>query len=280
MTLSDVALVDPIARPASPSLLPLPQIDFRWLHAGAQHLDLLPTPITTTSTTYKPFSLEESNRIEEEWWTISEADRRKAVFEWGNTEGEGAPTKVNEKEQEKEFESKGKERRGSGASDSFKGDDHNVAEHANRGVPVEEASHAAEGLAQMKGDGHGTYQDLMQKAQKEYEQLELIAGIPVSQVSLTALTSNMYRPILLLGLLIRSFIVDVIITPGILGTHRPQSVGAEGKLVRRRRNATMLLGARGGDRERVSVGAYLLDFKRVAHIVATGRSSPGRCIFL
>ena len=170
---------DPHSRPPSPALLPLPDIDFRWLHAGAQHLDLLPTPITTASTTYKAFSLEESIRIEEAWWNISEAERRKAVTEWGITEGEGAPAKVIEKKKEKETGPKDKERRGSGGSTSS--EDHIIADHLNRGQPDEDALHAAEALA--KEDGHGAYQDLMQKAQKEYEQLELIAGIPVSQVS-------------------------------------------------------------------------------------------------
>ena len=60
------------------------------------------------------------------------------------------------------------------------------------------------------------------------------------------------------GLLVRGFSANVVAAPGILGTHRSQSVGAERKLVRRGRSATMFLGVSRRDRERVSVGANLL----------------------
>jgi len=172
----------PLSRPPSPPLLPLPELDFRWVHAGAQHLDLLPTPITTASTSYKAFSYDESVRIENAWWSIPESDRRKAVTEWGLIEGEGAPAKVNAKKKEAE-PPKSKERRGSGASVNSVKSIHPLDDQAIEGIPDREELRSGE--EQVADNGDGGYKDLIQKAQREYENFELIAGIPVSQVMLT-----------------------------------------------------------------------------------------------
>lgn len=141
-------------------VLPIPDLDYRWVHTGAQHLDLLPTPITTAATIYKSFSPDESRRIEAAWNELSVEARRKAVDDWGKKEGEGfaTPTK---KEKDKD-----KERRGSNAS--------------SRSVEV---IRSGEEQPHDEKDGDGKYKDFMAKAQQEYENLELIAGVPVSQVS-------------------------------------------------------------------------------------------------
>lgn len=189
MSGSEKTLLVPTSRPPTPPLLPLPELDFRWVHAGAQHLDLLPTPITTASTSYKAFSYDESLRIEEAWWTLTEGNRRTAVLQWGLEEGEGAPAKVNakkeaqtkEKEKEKEKEkSKEKERRDSGLRAQPLSPIHPIDEHTN-GLPELEALRSG-GEQTQEESADGGYKDLMQKVQKEYEDLELIAGVPVSQV--------------------------------------------------------------------------------------------------
>lgn len=183
----------PFPRSASPPHLPFPELDCRWMHAGAQHLDLLPTPITTASTTYKSFSQDESIRIEEAWWGLAEAERRKAVMEWGISEGEGAPAKVNAKK--KEAQPKEKERRGSGGSVNSVKSTHPIDEYANgdEGVPDHEVLRSGEEQAEANGDG--VYKDLMQKAQKEYEDLELIAGVPVSQACCYIVSQREFDPV-------------------------------------------------------------------------------------
>lgn len=39
-----------------PVLLAVPALDVRWVHAGAQQLNLLPTPITSASNSFEAFS--------------------------------------------------------------------------------------------------------------------------------------------------------------------------------------------------------------------------------
>lgn len=141
-------------------VLPVPELDYRWVHTGAQHLDLLPTPITTAATAYKAFSPDESRRIQAAWDQMTPEARGKAVEDWGKKEGEGfaTPTK-----QDKD-KGKDKERRGSSASTKS----------------VEVVRSGEEQPQDEKGDGK--YKDFMAKAQQEYENLELISGVPVSQV--------------------------------------------------------------------------------------------------
>lgn len=147
----------------STSKLPRPALDYRWVHAGAQHLDLPIAPITASTTSYKPFSPEESARIEAKWVAMSEEERRTALSEWGRTEGEGAPARSGVKKE------KEKERRGSNAS----------ARSGQEG----EVLRSGEEQPHDEVDLDGRYKDIMAKAQKEYENLELISGVPVSQVS-------------------------------------------------------------------------------------------------
>jgi hypothetical protein len=142
--------------------LPIPELDYRWVHTGAQYLDLLPTPITTAATIYKSFSPDESRRIEEAWNAYTPEERQKAIDDWGRKEGEGFATKSKEKE---------KERRGSNAS--------------GRSVGKDDGEVLRSGQEQPQGDerdSEGRYKDFMTKAQQEYENLELISGVPVSQV--------------------------------------------------------------------------------------------------
>ncbi|ORX38900.1 DDHD domain-domain-containing protein [Kockovaella imperatae] len=160
---------------SSPPLLTMPECDYRWVHAGAQHLDLLPTPITTAATSYKAFQPQESDRIEAAWLKFSPEERTKAISDWGRNEGEGSPGKVEEKAKavEKEAaEHKERKRRQSVASSV---DEHQGIEHVYSG---EEQRGAKE------KEDEKSYQAVMAKAQKDYEDLELISGVPVSQDSL------------------------------------------------------------------------------------------------
>ena len=101
-------------------------------------------------------------------------------MEWGIAEGEGAPAKVNAKNLEAE-QPKGKERKGSTASVNSVNSVHPIDDRKTGGAPDREVLQSGKEEGVVHGDGG--HQDLVQKAQKEYEDLELIAGVPVSQVS-------------------------------------------------------------------------------------------------
>jgi hypothetical protein len=152
--------------------LPMPELDYRWVHTGSQYLDLLPTPITTAATIYKAFSPDESRRIQEAWDAFTPEERQKAIHDWGRKEGEGFATPATKardtKDKEKEKE---KERRGSNVSHRSVGDEEAV--RSGEEQPREDEK-----------DGDGKYKDFLAAAQQEYENLELISGVPVSQVGL------------------------------------------------------------------------------------------------
>ncbi|WVW79053.1 hypothetical protein I302_101016 [Kwoniella bestiolae CBS 10118] len=181
--------------PDTPPLLPTPILDYRWVHAGAQHLDLLPTPITSASTTYKSFSQSESLRIEERWLQLSDDEKRKIIREWGSYEGEGAPARTKKKEKKDKDKDKDKARRESvtsvhsvASASSHPLDDKVKEKRGNGDVPDQE--HIRSGEEQSRVDEEPLdnleqkYKELMGKGQREYEDFELIQGVPVSQDSL------------------------------------------------------------------------------------------------
>jgi hypothetical protein len=189
--MSDDDEAGPSSAPPSPTLLPLPPLDVRWVHAGAQHLDLLPTPITSLNTTYKAFSEEESSRIEERWYNLTEEERRTAVAEWGASEGEGAPKaakgakdkedkdKGKDKEREKE-----KERRASKSIHSSGLRDGEVQDRLDGKLPDKEEVFSGQEQAKAGEEDPQTakYKEIIRKIQHSTD-LEEIQGIPVSQVS-------------------------------------------------------------------------------------------------
>jgi hypothetical protein len=175
--------------------LPMPELDYRWVHTGSQYLDLLPTPITTAATIYKAFSPDESRRIQEAWDAFTPEERQKAIHDWGRKEGEGFATPATkskgvEKDKDKDKDKdKEKERRGSNVS--------------SRSVEGEAIRSGEEQPKEDEKDGDGKYKDFLAQAQQEYENLELIAGVPVSQVCfLVFLGCFMMGKVLILGLVV------------------------------------------------------------------------------
>jgi len=148
--------------------LPMPELDYRWVHTGSQYLDLLPTPITTAATIYKAFSPDESRRIQEAWDAFTPEERQKAIHDWGRKEGEGFATPATKSKGVEKDKNKDKERRGS-----------NVSSRSVEGEPIRSGE---EQPKDDEKDGDGKYKDFLAQAQQEYENLELIAGVPVSQV--------------------------------------------------------------------------------------------------
>ncbi|WVQ75447.1 hypothetical protein IAR50_005072 [Cryptococcus sp. DSM 104548] len=174
-------------RPESPPLLPVPELDVRWVHAGAQHLDLLPTPITTTSTTYKAFSYPESQRIDDQWHELPSEERERLVKLWGGKDGEGVPaTRTKERSRSSGKESdKSKKSRQSGQG--------NVPEQTH---PVDAKVHS-ERKGEARSEASETsdqespeleleeeFRQLMAEPSWDSQELGVIKGVPVSQDSL------------------------------------------------------------------------------------------------
>lgn len=132
---------------SSPPLLPVPFPDERWMHAGAGHLALPINPITAATTTYKAFTPDESLRIDAAWDGLREEERLRAVADWGRCDGEGA---VKRKPVEE--------------------------------PPVEGDPSMIRSGEEQKEDPEVRYKDHMARVQGQ-EDLELIQGVPVAQVS-------------------------------------------------------------------------------------------------
>ena len=171
----------------APLLLPVPDLDVRWVHAGAQHLNLLPTPITAPSTSYKAFSSLEFERIEEKWESMNQDERKSAVDEWGSLDGEGAPAKARRankakgtKESKDSKDSKdsrvkrtkspmGKEALRVGEVDDIVEPEPNKAQEEILSGP------------EQAGDGDSKYKEIIRAIQKDADP-DNIQGVPVSQV--------------------------------------------------------------------------------------------------
>ncbi|WVQ93360.1 hypothetical protein IAU59_000428 [Kwoniella sp. CBS 9459] len=182
--------------PDTPPLLPIPILDYRWVHAGAQHLDLLPTPITAASTTYKPFAQEESTRIEDAWREIFDEERRRIVQTWGSTEGEGAPARTLKKGKEKDSQKDSQktvksDRRASVISNASTGShpvDESPSDNPGDSLPDEQHIRSGEEQAKTEDDSSDAqerrYREIINKVQNAEDDYELISGVPVSQDSL------------------------------------------------------------------------------------------------
>jgi hypothetical protein len=79
----------------------IPWLEFRWMHGGAQHMDLPTAPITSQAINYVPFSTSENQRLEEAYQQLSEEQKN----EVGRVSGKGSETDA-DKEKEKEQKKK------------------------------------------------------------------------------------------------------------------------------------------------------------------------------
>lgn len=165
------------APPESPSILPQPPLDVRWVHAGAQHLDLLATPVTAASTTYLAFSAEESEAIDAAWFSrYTEAEREEIRRKYGTSDKD----KVKEKE-----EKRASKDLDSGKKQVYKeaDEDGSIGRDA-MGRTADEREKANDDILR-SGEEQPVEDDEDERIRKEYEEnenLELIKGVPVSQV--------------------------------------------------------------------------------------------------
>lgn len=97
----DSALSDSESEDGDDSDAP-PEAPVRWVHGGAQYLDLLTTPVTSLNNTYVSFSDSENRRLEEAWARLTDEQKEAAKRKSGKSKEE----KAKEKEKEKKADDK------------------------------------------------------------------------------------------------------------------------------------------------------------------------------
>lgn len=180
-------------QPETPLLLAVPALDLRWVHAGAQQLNLLPTPITSASNSYEAFSESESSRIELRWQSTSESDRLKTIKLWGRNDGEGAfqtqeeTIKQGEKIGHDEEVTEGSKGCNSIDRHSIDGTDaHPVGSKVKSEDGEEHLDPDVDDMSFGEDQINKQYHALLLEARKENDDLDLVQGVPVSQVSAQA----------------------------------------------------------------------------------------------
>ena len=155
-------------------LLPEPELDVRWVHAGAQHLSLLPTPVKTPSMSYKAFSAQESERMEKQWGLLSHEERKSAIEEWGALDGEGAPAKARRANNGKGIR-----------EDKRNKTNGDVGAKAATRPRVGEVENTVEAEllsgTEQDGEGDDKYKAIIQSIQTDSDP-DVVRGVPVSQV--------------------------------------------------------------------------------------------------
>lgn len=169
----------------------IPWLEFRWMHGGAQHMDLPTAPITTQTINYVPFSASENVRLEEAYQKLSEEERR----EVGRVSGKG-PDEA-EKEREKKKKATDAAQKASESSGITAGKepthttDHIKIEKAN-GEPGEELGNVPgpDDIEVEKYPDPGnespsdwTDQKAKEDHDKQEEDLDTVVGVTVSQVN-------------------------------------------------------------------------------------------------
>jgi hypothetical protein len=173
--------------PDSPSILPQPALDARWVHAGAQHLDLLATPVTAQSTTYLAFSAEESDDIDHAWWSRYDDKQRQAIRkQFGATEKDTKDPKAAKEKDEK----RSSKDLSNGKQVYEEADEDLSLERDKHGRTAEEREKAKDDVIR-SGEEQPREDNEEAKIREEMESnedLETIKGIPVSQVGRAATT--------------------------------------------------------------------------------------------
>ncbi|KGB76022.2 phospholipase [Cryptococcus deuterogattii R265] len=177
--------------PETALLLAVPALDVRWVHAGAQQLNLLPTPITSASNSYEAFSESESSRIELRWQSISESDRLKTIKLWGRNDGEGAfqsqgeTIKQGEKIGHDEKVTDGSKGCDSISRHSIDGTDaHSVGSKVKSEDGEEHLDPDVDDMSSGEDQINKKYHALLLEAREKNDDLDSVQGVPVSQDSL------------------------------------------------------------------------------------------------
>ncbi|WVO15288.1 hypothetical protein L204_102944 [Cryptococcus depauperatus] len=165
--------------PETPPLLAIPDLDVRWVHAGSQHLDLLPTPITSASTSYKAFSSSESLRIDRKWQEMSETEKLLAIQVWGKSDGEGVPS-PKETSQDTARKDGSRSRSSSQASKSKQQDVHPI-DAKIQDERLHEHTENRDGGKNLVEEMAREYKEMVNEAYIDEVGYDVVRGVPVSQ---------------------------------------------------------------------------------------------------
>jgi hypothetical protein len=300
----------------SPPPPPPPPLDVRWLHAGAQYLDLPTNPVTSLNTTYKAFSVTESNRLEEAWWCLTDDERREYAPKGGkgasngkatsrpssvdSTNGNTTPLKAEEKDEQ------GNLVINSGAEASrlgkHRGDKEDGPKHGVGQAMMEKTATEGVGVGASVMEKTGSQQEdpvdhivrMVDPAGKGkgmiLEDLETVRGVPVSQVSRMSFLgqcscSRFFATLVLTptpnsrpaGRPLRGVSFHHVTRTRLLGSHRPSSPGHPSDVVHRRRGPSLRVGIGRGIGERIPVGPSVVGgCGAVARKVTTDITAPQR----
>lgn len=156
--MSTVATQD---QPLSLAKVEMEPLEVRWMHTGTKQLALPTAPITAAETAYKAFSVDESDRIERAWESLTSDQRKSVERKWGRGDGEWSQQMTTAGQREP-------------------GADANQVEE-DAGDP--ETPPASEGsIPESPEDKAEIYKSIIERARSDPSKLDAIHGVPVSQV--------------------------------------------------------------------------------------------------
>ncbi|GHJ86213.1 hypothetical protein NliqN6_2615 [Naganishia liquefaciens] len=162
----------------------MPWLEYRWMHGGAQYMDLPTAPVTTQAINYVPFSASENIRLEEAYQKLS-ADEKVQV---GKISGKGS-------DRDGERNSENPKAKGTGSSSKIKEESNGHVKIAKANGEVEERVGDAVEPVDIDAENYpdpgndevpATWKDQKAKADKDKQEddLDKVVGVSVSQDSL------------------------------------------------------------------------------------------------
>lgn len=218
----------------------MPWLEYRWMHGGAQYMDLPTAPVTSQTINYVPFSSSENTRIEEAYQKLSEEEK----VQVGKISGKGSE-KDDEQSSEKTMEK-------SKAKDSANGSTSKVKEESNGHVKIAKANGEvqeqvgdalepddldAEKYPDPGNEAPTTRKDQKGKEDKDKqeEDLDKVVGVPVSQVRCHVhvddkANAHAFCP----GLFVRGLNTNNVSESSLLGSYGKASASDKGNMVHQR----------------------------------------------
>jgi hypothetical protein len=165
----------------------IPWLEFRWMHGGAQYMNLPTAPITSQATNYVAFSTSENHRLEEAYQKLSDEEKKEA----GQASGKGMSEET-DKSKKKEGDTANERNGKTAKKERDSAADQLKIEKADSRVELEVGDVGPDDV-----DDHEQYPDpgnempTLRKDRKEKEEkdkqeedLDTVVGVTVSQVSI------------------------------------------------------------------------------------------------
>ncbi|KAJ9124533.1 hypothetical protein QFC24_003325 [Naganishia onofrii] len=165
----------------------IPWLEFRWMHGGAQYMNLPTAPITSQATNYVAFSTSENHRLEEAYQKLSDEEKKEA----GQASGKGMSEET-DKNKKKEGDTANEKNGKIAKKERDPAPDQLKIEKADSRVELEVGDVGPDDV-----DDHEQYPDpgnempTLRKDRKEKEEkdkqeedLDTVVGVTVSQDSL------------------------------------------------------------------------------------------------